>query len=153
MLCGKYISIAFFHSHDFTKVIKKVKNALSWTCVISDLNEEEIVGKFYKKELQETNQNEFTAEKLIKRKGDKLYIKCKGYDNFFNSWIDKKDTVKMSEYFPKTKSLGGSVKVELYLSNYATKEDLKNTAGVDTSDFAKKTDLANLKFDVAKLDI
>ena len=117
------------------------------------LTKKKSLESFTKKELQETNQNEFSAEKLIKRKCDKLYIKCKGYDNFFNSWIDKKDTVKMSEYFPKTKSLGGSVKVELYLSNYATKEDLKNTAGVDTSDFAKKTDLANLKFDVAKLDI
>ena len=59
----------------------------------------------------------------------------------------------MSEYFPKTKSLGPNVKVELDLSNYATKADLKNTLGVDTSGFARKTDLANLKSDVDKLDI
>ena len=59
----------------------------------------------------------------------------------------------MSEYFPKPKSLGAYVKVELDLSNYATKADLKNITGVDTSDFAKKTDLANLKSDVDKLDI
>ena len=59
----------------------------------------------------------------------------------------------MSEYFSKPKSLGANVKVDLDLSNYATKVDLKNAAGVDTSDFAKKTDLANLKFDVDKLDI
>ena len=59
----------------------------------------------------------------------------------------------MSEYFPKTKSVGTNVKVELDLSNYATKVDLKNTTGVDTSGFAKKkTDLANLKSDVDKLD-
>ena len=44
----------------------------------------------------------------------------------------------MREYFPKSKSLGANVKVELDLSNYATKTDLKNTAGVDTSSFAKK---------------
>ena len=50
----------------------------------------------------------------------------------------------MSEYFSKSKSLGGRVKVELDLSNYATKADLKNATGVDTSDFAKKTDSANL---------
>ena len=50
----------------------------------------------------------------------------------------------MSEYFPEPKSLGGKVKVELDLSNYATKADLKNATGVDTSDFAKKTDSANL---------
>ena len=43
----------------------------------------------------------------------------------------------MSEYFPEPKSLGGIVKVELDLSNYATKADLKNVAGVDTSKFAK----------------
>ena len=44
----------------------------------------------------------------------------------------------MKEYFPETKYLGGRVKVEWDLSNYATKTDLKNTAGVDTSCFAKK---------------
>ena len=59
----------------------------------------------------------------------------------------------MSEYFPEPKSSGGKVKVELDLSNYATKADLKNATGVDTSSFAKKTDLANLKSDVDKLDI
>ena len=56
-------------------------------------------------------------------------------------------------YFSKSKSLGANVKAELDLSNYATKADLKNETGVDTSDFAKKTDLANLKFDVDKLDV
>ena len=59
----------------------------------------------------------------------------------------------MSEYFSEPKSLGGKVKVELDLSNYATKKDLKNATGVDTSSFAKKVDLANLKSDVGKLDI
>ena len=43
----------------------------------------------------------------------------------------------MSEYFPKSKSLGANVKVELDLSNYATKIDLKNVAGVDTSSLLK----------------
>ena len=59
----------------------------------------------------------------------------------------------MSEYFPKPKSLGANIKVELDLSNYATKADLKNATGVNTSDFARKTELANLKSDVDKLDI
>ena len=58
----------------------------------------------------------------------------------------------MNEYFPKPKSSGGRVKVELVLSNYATKADLKNSTGVDTWNFTKKTDLANLKSDVDKLD-
>ena len=59
----------------------------------------------------------------------------------------------MSEYFPKPNSLEANVKVELDLSNHAAKTDLKNAAGVATWSFAKKTDLANLKLDVDKLDI
>ena len=59
----------------------------------------------------------------------------------------------MSEYFPKPKSLGANTKVELDLSNYATKADLKNVTGLGTSSFAKWTDLVNLKSDVDKLDI
>ena len=58
----------------------------------------------------------------------------------------------MSEYFPEPKSLG-KVNVELDLSNYATKTDLKNATGIDTSSFAKNVDLANLKSNVGKLDI
>ena len=56
----------------------------------------------------------------------------------------------MTEYFPKQNSLGGNVKVELDLPNYATKTDLKNATGVDTSSFAKKIDLANLKSNADK---
>ena len=74
-------------------VIKEVKNTVPWTYVISDLNGEEIIGTFYEKELQKTNQEEFRIEKVIKKKGDKLYVKWKGYDNSFNSWIDKKDVI------------------------------------------------------------
>ena len=74
-------------------VIKKVKNTVPRTYLINDLNGEEIIGTFYEKEFQKTNQKEFRIEKVIKRKGDKLYVKWKGYDNSFNSWIDKKDLV------------------------------------------------------------
>ena len=49
-------------------VIKKIKNTVPWTYVISDLNGEEIVGSFYEKELQKTNRKEFRIEKVIKRK-------------------------------------------------------------------------------------
>ena len=72
-------------------MIKKVKNTVPWTCVVSDLKGEEIVGTFYENELQKINQKDFRVEKVIKRKGDKLYVKWKGYDNSFNSWIDKKE--------------------------------------------------------------
>ena len=50
---------------------------------------------FMKKVLQKTNQEEFGIEKVIKRKGDKIYVKWKGYDNSFNNWIDKKDLVSI----------------------------------------------------------
>ena len=121
------------------------------TYVISDLNGEEIAGTFYEKELQKTSQKEFRIEKVIRRKGDKLHVKWKGYDNRFNSWIDKKRSsykqrIKMSHYFPKAfKNFGGNVNVKIDLSNYATKTDLKNVTYVDTLSFARKTNLANLK--------
>ena len=72
-------------------VTKKFKNTFPWTYVINDFNGEEIIGTFYEKELQKTNQKEFRIEKIIKRKGDKLCVKWKGYNNSFNSWINKKD--------------------------------------------------------------
>ena len=70
------------------------------TYVINDLNGEEITERFYEKELQKTNQQEFSIEKVLKSKGGKLYVKWKGYDNRFNSWIDKKrHCIKMSHTF------------------------------------------------------
>ena len=75
-------------------VVKKTKNTVPLTYVISDLNEEEIVGSLYEKELQKTTQKQFRIEKVIKRKGNKLYVKWKGYNNSFNRWIDKKDLIK-----------------------------------------------------------
>ena len=75
-------------------VIKKVKNTVPWTCVIDDLNGEEIIGTFYEKELQKANQEEFRIEKVIKRKGNKIYVKWKGYNNPFNNWIDKASLVQ-----------------------------------------------------------
>ena len=74
-------------------IIKKIKNTLPWTYVLNDLNGEEIIGAFYKNELQKTKQNEFRIEKVIKKKGDKLYVKWKGYANSFKSWIDKNNIV------------------------------------------------------------
>ena len=70
-------------------LIKKVKNTVPWTYVINDLNGDDIIGTFYEKELQRTR-----IEKVIKRKGDKLYVKWKDYDNSFNNWIDKTDLIK-----------------------------------------------------------
>ena len=75
-------------------VIKKVKNTIPWTYVINNLNVEEIIGTFYEKELQKMNQEEFRIEKVIRRKGNKIYVKWKVYDNSFNSWIDKGNLVQ-----------------------------------------------------------
>ena len=103
--------------------------------------------------MQKTNQEEFWVEKLIKSKCDKLYIKWKRYDDSFNSLIGQKDIIWMSEYFPKPKFLGGNVKVELNLSNYVTKADLKQATGVDTLKVAKTVDLTGFKSEIDKLDI
>ena len=57
---------------------------MPWTHVISILKDEEIVGTFVEKNFKKW----FRVEKVLKRKGDKLYIKWRGYDSSFNSWID-----------------------------------------------------------------
>ena len=60
----------------------------------------------------------------------------------------------MSQYFPKPyEPFDGDINVKVALSNYATKADLKNATGTDTSKLATKSDLANLKAEVDKLDI
>ena len=73
--------------------ISKIKNTVPWTYIINDLNGEEIIGIFYEKKLLKSNQKEFRIEKVLKKKGNRLYVKWNGYDNSFNSWIDKKDLV------------------------------------------------------------
>ena len=60
----------------------------------------------------------------------------------------------MSQYFPKPyEPFSGNIHVRIDLSNYATKDDIKNITHVDTSSFALKTNVANLKTEVDKLDI
>ena len=56
-------------------VIKEIKKTVPWTYVVNDLNGEEVIATFYEKELQKTNQEEFRIEKVIKKKGNKLYVK------------------------------------------------------------------------------
>ena len=66
-------------------MIKKVTNTELWTYAISNLKGEAVVGTFFEKELQKTNQREFRVKKVIKTKGDKLYVNWKGYNSSFNS--------------------------------------------------------------------
>ena len=71
-------------------LLENVKNTVLCSYIIEDLNGKEIVRIFYENKLQKTNQKEFTVEKAMERKGDKLYVEEKDYDNSFNSWINKK---------------------------------------------------------------
>ena len=66
-------------------VVSNIKNTVLWTYVIIDLNGEPITGSFYEKELQKTSKEKFRIEKVLKRKGNKLYAKWKGYDSRFSS--------------------------------------------------------------------
>ena len=104
--------------------------------------------------MQKSNQKELRIEKVLKRKGDRLYVKWKGYDNSFNIWVNKKrHCIKMSQYFPTPLSDYKNIKIKIDLTNYATKKDIIDITHVDTSNFALKTNLANLKTEVDKLDI
>ena len=111
-------------------VVSKTKNTVPWTYVINDLNGEGIIGIFYEKELQKYNQQEFRIEKVNKRKGDTLNVKWEGYDNSYNSWINKKDLVwfyciEMGKFCSKPyKQFGRNIKVKVDLSNYAVKADI-----------------------------
>ena len=70
-------------------MIKKVKNTVPRTYVLSDLKCKEIIGTFYKNCKKQISQS-VDLKKVMKRKSDELYVKWKGYDSSFNSWIRKK---------------------------------------------------------------
>ena len=63
---------------------------------LKDMNDEIIEGSFYEKELQKTKNTtgEYIIEKIIKTRNDKLFVKWRGYNNSFNSWIDKNNIIK-----------------------------------------------------------
>ena len=62
---------------------------------LKDLNNEKLDGTFYEQELQKTKQDDlYTIEKILKTNKDKIYVKWRGYDNSFNSWIDKNTVTK-----------------------------------------------------------
>ena len=74
-------------------MITKLKNIVPWTYVISNLKVKKLLERLTKKNCEKTSQKEFTVGKAVKRKGDKLYVKWKNYDNSFNRWMEKKDIV------------------------------------------------------------
>ena len=78
-------------------MIKEVKNTVPWTYFINDLSGEEIIGTFYEIKNKKTTKNKslgFRIEKVIKRKGNKLYLKWNKYNDLSNSWIHKKDLIE-----------------------------------------------------------
>ena len=106
-------------------VLKKVKSTVPWTYVISDLNGEEIVGTFCEKELRKTNQEEFRIEKIIKEIEIGYMSNGKAKIILLIAGFIKKTLRKIGQYFPKPYNcFGENVKVELDLSNYATKASL-----------------------------
>ena len=91
---------------------------------------------------------------MIKKKGDKQYVEWKGIIIHLIVGSIKRMLYKMSQNFPKPyEPYGGDINVKMDLSNFATKADLKNMTGVDTSKFVKQVDLASLKSNVEILDI
>ena len=80
--------------------------------------------------------------------------KWKDYDNSFNSWIDRKDIVKMSQYFFKPfEPLGGDINVKVDLFSYVTKPNLRKTRGTDTYLLALKSNLASQKAGIDQIDV
>ena len=117
-------------------VTKEVKNTVPWTYII-DLNWKENIGTFSEKELQKSKSNRVD------------------YNNSINIWTDKKRySIKTGPYFPEPyERYSGNVKVELDLSKYGRKGDLKGPAEVVASNLAAKSDLVSLKAEVDKIDI
>ena len=116
-----------------------------------------------KKNCKRLIKKEIRIEKVIKIKGDELYLKLKGYRSSFNWWIDKKrfgvillkfNCVKMSKYFPNSfRSFRRNINVKADLSNYGKKAEIINISHIDASSFALKTNLANLKTEVVHVPI
>ena len=102
-------------------IVKKIKNTLPWTYVISDFNNEEIVGSFYEKELQKTNKKEFRIEKVIKKKVINYMSNGKNMITLLTVGLIK----KMIQYFPTYAVSKNNVKVILNLNGYAKEDDLE----------------------------
>ena len=98
--------------------------------------------------MQKTNQQEFRIVKVIKKKGNKLYVKWKRYDNSFNSRIDKKINIFLNHMALLVETLMSKL---IYL--IMQQKHLKNISHVSVSSFALKSNLASLKPEVDKLDI
>ena len=84
-LHSKFLRRSFFY--------QKVKNTVPWTFTIKEFNSEGKLGIIFEKKLQDVTQRESRIEKVIKKRGNKLCVKWKGFDNSFNSSVIKKDII------------------------------------------------------------
>ena len=102
-------------------IFKKVRNSIPWAHVIHDLNREKFIATFHEKKYK--RQIKPSLEKKNYKKGGKLYVKRKSYDDMIDSWVDKNSiSIKDESYFSKLyNGYSRNVKVEIYLSNYVTK--------------------------------
>ena len=136
MRISKYKNIfAKGYSSNWSKegfFIKKVRNTVSWTYLIEDINGEEIIATFSKEELQKSNQKEFRTEKVINYalNGKVIII------HLTVGFIKKYCLIKMS-YFLESFANKNKIEIELDLSDYATEPNLKNVIRIDISKFAK----------------
>ena len=76
--------------------ISKIQLMIPVTYKIANYNGEKIQGSFYEQEHQKTNQEIFRIEKIIRQQGNKSLVKYLGYNDSFNTWVDKKTGVGMS---------------------------------------------------------
>ena len=126
---------------------------MPWTYVIDDFNSKEIIGKFYKKELQNPNQKEFKINKVIKRKVIVNLLNEKAMIVILTVRLIKEIYLYKMSYFPE-RFTRSKIKIIVEIEfNYANQSGLKNATGVDSSEFDKKTDLPNLMSDFNELDI
>ena len=96
------------------------------------LHVKKLLERFMKTNCKKPNQKEFRTEKAIRRKGDKLYVKWKGYNNSFNRWINKKGSIN-ELIFSGTKIFR---KIRFVSLCRLKKIELKNAIGIYTSSFA-----------------
>ena len=76
--------------------VSAIQKTTPITYKIKDMNNEQIQGTFYEQELQKSHQDTFRIEKVLKSKGNKLFVKWLGYPDTFNSWISKSDVVSLA---------------------------------------------------------
>ena len=109
----------FVIANSYYKVIKiiitKLKILFRGHLLIVILNMKKLLDCFTKRKCKKINQKEFRVEKVTKRKDYKLYVKWKGCNSSFNSWIDRKDIIWMSKCFPEPKFFPRKVDLDWFL--------------------------------------